>query len=240
MRENVKRPLQRKTLNWQTLIWVLLAWLLFLYLFRGVFSPAPSARSISYTVFKQTVKNNRIAEVTLKGNVISGKFRQTLSADEKEQKSAPKEEPSIFQLFSKSESQPIYFKTVKPDLEDPELLSLLEKNNVTIHAETQQRSWWSTLLISFLPWLLILGLVFYPSKKIQERMGGGKGGGILGFAKSKAKLFDKSSIEVTYRDVAGLKNAKKELQEVREYLMDPSKFQRLVGEKHLIFLQGKR
>ena len=232
MREKIKRPLQKKSLNWQTIIWMLLAWLLFLYLFRGIFSPAPSARSISYTEFKQMVKNDRIVEVTLKGNDISGKFRQTSSENEKEQKSGSSEKPSILQLFtSGSESQPAYFKTVKPDLEDPELLSLLEKNNVTIRAETQQRSWWSTLLISFLPWVLILGLIFYASKRMQERMvGGGKGGGFFGFTKSKAKLFDKQSIEVTYHDVAGLENAKKELQEVKEYLMDPSKFQRLGGE----------
>jgi cell division protease FtsH len=87
------------------------------------------------------------------------------------------------------------------------------------------------LLISFLPWVLILGLLFYASKKMQERMtGGGKGGGIFGFSRSKAKLFDKKSIDVTYGEVAGLDNAKKELQEIKEYLKDPAKFQRLGGE----------
>ncbi|MGD8738863.1 MAG: ATP-dependent zinc metalloprotease FtsH [Desulfobacterales bacterium] len=231
MKENIKPLLGKKPVNWRTLMWVLLAWLLLLYLFGGLISPTPVARTISYTEFKQAVEQGRIAEVTFKGNEISGKFQQTASGQKKSQKSASDRNTSIFQIFQKRESRSEYFKTIKPAIEDPELLSLLEKNNVTIRAETAQRSWWSTLLISFLPWVLILGLLFYASKKMQERMtGGGKGGGIFGFSRSKAKLFDKKSIDVTYGEVAGLDNAKKELQEIKEYLKDPAKFQRLGGE----------
>jgi cell division protease FtsH len=231
MKENIKPLLGKKPVNWRTLMWVLLAWLLLLYLFGGLISPTPAARTISYTEFKQAVEQGRIAEVIFKGNEISGKFQQTASGQKKSQKSASDRNTSIFQIFQKRESRSEYFKTIKPAIEDPELLSLLEKNNVTIRAETAQRSWWSTLLISFLPWVLILGLLFYASKKMQERMtGGGKGGGIFGFSRSKAKLFDKKSIDVTYGEVAGLDNAKKELQEIKEYLKDPAKFQRLGGE----------
>jgi cell division protease FtsH len=231
MKETIKRPLAKKPINWHTLVWLFLAWLLFIYFFQGLLFPAPTARTLSYTEFKQMVKEGRIAEVTLKGNEITGKFRQTPSGEEKEQKAESAGKNSIFKIFQKNESQPTYFKTVKPALQDQKLLPLLEKNNVTIHAQTQQRSWWATLLISFLPWVLILGLFFYASKKMQERMiGGGKGDGIFGFSKSKAKLFDKQNIEATYRDVAGLDNAKKELQEVVQYLKDPSKFQALGGE----------
>ena len=231
MKENIKLPPGKKPVNWKTLMWVVLAWLMLLYLFGGLMSPTPAAHTISYTEFKQAVKQGRIAEVTFKGNEISGKFRQKASGEDKSQKSASDRNTSIFQIFQKKQSRSEYFKTVKPAIEDPELMPLLEKNNVTIRAETSQRSWWSTLLISFLPWVLILGLLFYASKKMQERMtGGGKGGGIFGFSRSKARLFDKKSIDVTYGDVAGLDNAKKELQEIKEYLRDPAKFQKLGGE----------
>jgi cell division protease FtsH len=228
VRENIKRPLEKKPFNWRTLIWVFLTWLLFLYLFQGILFPSPRARKISYTEFKQTIVNDKIAEVTLEGNRIRGKFKAEPSGNEESEAQGDK---SIFQIFGRSISKPEYFTTTKPSLEDPTLLSLLERNNVIIQAEIPQRSWWTTLLITLLPWVLILTFFYYTGKKMQERMvGGGRDGGIFGFSKSRAKLYDRQSIDVTYRDVAGLENAKKELQEIREYLKDPSKFQALGGK----------
>jgi cell division protease FtsH len=196
------------------------------FLFRG-FEPAPSTKEISYTDFKKRAGRGEVAQITIKGNQISGKFKQENGDTEYEQ---PRNGNSFFQFFQGNESQPGYFQTIKPALQDPELLPLLERNEVVIRAKTDQRSWLATLLVTLLPWLLIFGLFYYAGKKMQQRMPGSAAGGIFGFSRSKARRFDKQSSEVGYDEVAGLDNAKKELLEIVEYLRDPSRFQKLGGE----------
>ncbi|GAB1441370.1 ATP-dependent zinc metalloprotease FtsH [Ignavibacteriales bacterium] len=94
----------------------------------------------------------------------------------------------------------------------------------------QQSNNFMTLLISMIPWILIIGLWFFFMRKMQG--GGGAGGqrGIFNFGKSKAKLINQSNNKVTFKNVAGADEAKVELQEVIEFLKEPSKFQKLGGK----------
>ena len=91
--------------------------------------------------------------------------------------------------------------------------------------EVPQDSIWVTLLISFLPLILILGLLFFFMSQMQ---GGGRG--IMSFGKSKAKVVTKDMPQTTFADVAGADEAVAELQEIKEFLEDPVKFQK-VGAK---------
>ena len=116
------------------------------------------------------------------------------------------------------------YSTIKP--EDPDLVTRLIDNGVAIQAESQEQSTFSSILISFLPFILLIGVWIF----FMNRMQGGSKGGAMGFGKSKAKLLNEAHGKVTFDDVAGIDEAKDELQEIVEFLRDPQKFSRLGGK----------
>ena len=109
---------------------------------------------------------------------------------------------------------------------DPGLVDTLYKKDVTITARppSDGNSWLLTLLINGLPLLLFLGVWIYMSRQMQ-----GGAGKAMGFGKSKAKLLNEAQGRVTFEDVAGIDEAKEDLQEIVEFLRDPQKFQKLGG-----------
>jgi len=219
-KEKLEQPLKQmkqSPINWKVIIALIALWLIFSQLFGGLVTA--DRMQIPYSEFKKQVRKSNVSEINVKGQEVKGRFNKPV------QKKVDSEEV-------KEENIPTYesFKTTIPSFEDPELMEFLEKNNVVIHAETKERSWFWTLLISFLPWILIIGFFVYSSRKFRERMGGGGGFGPFGFGKSRAKLYTKSVSNVAFDDVAGLSNAKKELQEVVDFLKDPSKFSALGGQ----------
>ena len=114
--------------------------------------------------------------------------------------------------------------TIKPD--DAELTSLLIESDIPVTAEAQQQSGFQTVLFSLLPFLLLIGVWIY----FMNRMQGGRGGGAMGFGKSKAKMLTEKHGRVTFDDVAGIDEAKEELEEIVEFLRNPQKFSRLGGK----------
>ncbi|MGJ0392923.1 MAG: ATP-dependent metallopeptidase FtsH/Yme1/Tma family protein, partial [Methylocystis sp.] len=115
------------------------------------------------------------------------------------------------------------FTTYAPN--DPSLVQKLEAKKVQISAKPSgdNPGWLSTLIVNGLPLLLFIGVWIYMARQMQ----GGAGGRAMGFGKSKAKLLTESQGRVTFEDVAGVDEAKEDLQEIVEFLRDPGKFQRL-------------
>jgi cell division protease FtsH len=110
---------------------------------------------------------------------------------------------------------------------DPSLPALLDDFNVKYSGKAEEQpSFWMILLYQSLPFLLILGIAFFVLRQMQK----GSGSGAMGFGKSKAKLLTEKQGKVTFDDVAGIDEAREELQEIVEFLKDPSKFARLGGQ----------
>ncbi|WP_223420737.1 ATP-dependent zinc metalloprotease FtsH [Tateyamaria pelophila] len=116
------------------------------------------------------------------------------------------------------------FVTIKP--EDAKVTDLLIANEIPVRAEQQQQSGFQTFLVSLLPFLLLIGVWIY----FMNRMQGGGKGGAMGFGKSKAKMLTEKHGRVTFDDVAGIDEAKEELEEIVEFLRNPQKFSRLGGK----------
>ncbi len=118
------------------------------------------------------------------------------------------------------------FRTNAPP-QDTQLVERLRQRQVAFEAQPEpQTSLWTYLLVQSLPFLLILGIAFFVMRQMQKNAGSGA----MGFGRSKAKLLTEKHGRVTFDDVAGIDEAREELQEIVEFLKDPTKFARLGGK----------
>ena len=163
-------------------------------LFNLFSQPQPQVTEMSYTDFLTSVEAGDVNEVLIQGNKI-----QTEGADGRT------------------------FEVVAPD--DAEMISLLRQHGVNIKVEEEAETpWYFTMLISWFPFLLLIGVWIFFMRQMQ--MGGGKA---MSFGKSQARMMDPQTSKVTFDDVAGIDEAKEELEEIVDFLKDPSKFTRLGG-----------
>jgi cell division protease FtsH len=115
------------------------------------------------------------------------------------------------------------FRTFAP--KDLELIKILRDRNIEITAKPEESSpWYMTVLVSWFPMILLIAVWIFFMRQMQ--VGGGKA---LSFGKSRARLVSDERNKVTFDDVAGIEEAKEELQEIIEFLRDPKKFTRLGG-----------
>lgn len=185
-------------MNRNLALWIIIG--LFLVAIFNLFQSPPSQKqhvAIDYSVLLQDVKEGRVQDVLIRGDLINGQLTDGST-----------------------------FSSVVPP-HDTHLVDRLLESNVRIKAAPLQEetSTFFQLLISWLPMILLIGVWIFFMRQMQS--GGNKA---MGFGKSKARLLDDKATQVTFKDVAGVDEAKQELEEVVEFLRDPRKFQRLGGK----------
>jgi cell division protease FtsH len=177
-------------------LWVIIV-LLLLALFTLFQNPGQRASStdISFSQLLTEVDKGNVRDVVIQGPDIHGTFNSGTS----------------FQTYAPS---------------DPSLVKRLYDAKVQITAKPPGDNvpWFVSLLVSWLPFIALIGVWIFLSRQMQ-----GGAGKAMGFGKSRAKMLTEAHGRVTFEDVAGVDEAKQDLQEIVEFLRDPGKFQRLGG-----------
>jgi cell division protease FtsH len=193
-------------------LWGLIA-LLFAAYVLYVFRPAaPAAPEISYSQFKEFIEREKVTEVTLRGQEVQGALRDALPIGPQQRASDR-------------------FTTRIPAMGDETLLPILERHGVQVRVlASREEGDWTTVLIAWVPWLLLMAFFFWAMRRTYRNLAGGLGG--RGDLQKFLEPFSKTAKipKVTFADVAGQENAKREVQELIDFLRDPERFRTLGAE----------
>jgi cell division protease FtsH len=185
--------------------------LLFLlnWLIVAIFAPAEERINVPYNpTFLAEVRQGNVKEISSRGDTVQGEFRENVRYEDEEAKQFETEIPTF--------------------ANDRELSDLLEQGDVTINAEPpDSRSLFQTILFSFGPTLLLVGLFIFFLRRAAGGAGGGAGGVLGQFGRSRAKLVEAETQTVTFDDVAGIDEAEEQLVEVVDFLRNPDKYGKL-------------
>jgi cell division protease FtsH len=178
------------------------------WLIVAIFAPAEERIQVPYNpTFLTEVRQGNVKEISSRGDTVQGEFREEVKYQEDQAKQFETEIPTF--------------------ANDRELSELLEQENVTINAEPpDSRSLLETLLFSFGPTLLLVGLFIFFLRRAAGA-GGGAGGALGQFGRSRAKLVEAEKQTVTFEDVAGIEDAEEQLVEVVDFLRNPEKYSKL-------------
>lgn len=176
--------------------------LIFAVLFKLFDAGTKPRKEVKFSDFIKAVKEQKVAEVTFKtDNTIVGTFKEPQLPDGKK-----------------------YFETVG-DTTNNKVFEILEANGVVPNYERVEKTpFWQQVIVSWFPMLLLFGVFFMFMRQIQ--VGGGKA---MSFGKSRARMMTENTNRVTFKDVAGVEEAKDELEEIISFLKDPKKFTKLGG-----------
>jgi cell division protease FtsH len=182
--------------------WVLIL-LVPLFIFQLMQGNKSSRQDLTYTEFQTQLKADNVQSVTIKnGHEVQGALKNAIQRDGAQVKQ---------------------FHTLLPFESSMEFVAQLQKAGVDISRQ-EAGSNWMNILVSVLPWILIIALWFFLFRQMQ-----GGSSRAFSFGKSKAKLLTGDTPKVTFADVAGCDEAKEELEEIIEFLKDPDRFSRLGG-----------
>ena len=196
----INKPSRRNQGLRTIIIWSIL-FILTWFLVIQVVNRKGKTVEIPYSRFLKEMRKNNVEEVTLTERSIKGEFKTPVSIEDK----------GSFSNFT----------TLIP-FDDPALANELVKYGVKVVAK--QKSGWGEILLSILPWLLLIGVWIFFIRQMQSGQNRA-----LGFGRSRAKIILENKLNVTFNDVAGVDEAKQELTEVIEFLKAPRKFTRLGG-----------
>ncbi|NLE46821.1 MAG: ATP-dependent metallopeptidase FtsH/Yme1/Tma family protein [Sandaracinaceae bacterium] len=185
------------------LLWVLLA-LMFFFVWNMI-SQEEQTRSVAFSEFIASVEAGEVKEVRIRPTETSAVFTYSL---------APAE--------GAEEGEPVVYETV--GIAGERLDELLREKEAKVTYIADESSPWTGILLTWLPMIFLLIIVFFFMRQIQA-----SGGKAMSFGKSRARLLNENQNRVTFADVAGIDEAKDDCEEIIAFLKDPKKFQRLGG-----------
>ncbi len=209
--------------------WVLIVGLL-IVLFSMLHDSERGVRQQTFDDFLALVQPNRDAEGTMLGhNVVDREGEPTGIVEVRTDSVHAWVRPEVLGRPAGEETPAVpIFAKIDADHRD-RFATQLEAAGLKINFDNTSPPWWTGLLFTLLPFLLLFALIWFFIARSMRGAGGGPGGMLGNFGKSRHRIQSKESVEVCFNDVAGIDEAREEVQEIVEFLKNPGKFQRLGG-----------